>query len=149
MLNHNISIAIIRLALELKAIIAIEDLTGIRDRTNQQPRSKTERRRSNSWAFYQLRLFLTYKGIRYGVEQVAIPPAYTSQTCHQCLHIGLRTDKRFRCVNERCGWHGDADDNGSKVIQLWGCSVTQPGGSKLLSCELSYDTSGLLKALPF
>jgi IS605 OrfB family transposase len=108
-LNHNISISIVRLALELQAIIAIEDLTGIRERTNKQPRNKTERRRSNSWAFYQLRLFLAYKSIKLGVEQVVIPPAYTSQTCHQCLHIGLRTDKRFKCANERCGWHGDAD----------------------------------------
>jgi hypothetical protein len=29
--------------------IALEDLTGIRERTNQQPRSKTERRRSNNY----------------------------------------------------------------------------------------------------
>lgn len=29
------------------SIVAIEDLTGIRERTNQQPRNKTERRRSN------------------------------------------------------------------------------------------------------
>lgn len=145
-LNHNISIAIVQLALELQAIIAIEDLTGIRERTNQQPRNKTERRRSNSWAFYQLRLFLAYKSIKFGVEKVVIPPAYTSQTCHQCLHIGLRTDKRFKCANERCSWHGDADDNGSKMIELWGVSVSTPGGSKILSCSLSYDDSGLLKA---
>ncbi len=135
-LNHNISIAIIRLALSLQAIIAIEDLTGLRERTNRQPRNKTERRRSNSWAFYQLRQFLAYKGICCGVELVAIPPVYTSQTCHKCLHIGLRSDKRFKCANERCGWQGDADDNGSKMIELWGCSVTQPGGSEILSCSL-------------
>lgn len=148
-LNHNISIAIVRLALELQAIIAIEDLTGIRERTNQQPRNKVERRRSNSWAFYQLRLFLAYKSIKFGVEKVVIPPAYTSQTCHQCLHIGLRTDKRFKCSNERCGWYGDADDNGSKMIELWGVSVSTPGGSKILSCSLGYDDSGLLKAPAF
>ncbi len=94
-LNHNISKTIVRNALNLSATIAIEDLTGIRDRINQQPRNKTERRCSNSWAFYQLRQFLEYKGIQAGIEVIAVPPAYTSQTCHVCNHIGLRSDKRF------------------------------------------------------
>jgi putative transposase len=45
-LNHNISKLIVLSAIQHNAIIAIENLTGIRERTNQQPRSKTERRRS-------------------------------------------------------------------------------------------------------
>lgn len=53
--NHNISQQIIPRA--------IEELTGIRDRTFTQPRNKTERRISNSWAFHQLRQFLEYKGL--------------------------------------------------------------------------------------
>jgi IS605 OrfB family transposase len=113
-LNHNISRQIISEAKELNAIVAIEDLAGIRERTNQQPRSKLERRRSNSWAFYQLRQYLEYKGIKYGVEVIAVPPACTSQTCHVCHHIGLRSDKVFKCGN--CGWHGDADWNGAMNI---------------------------------
>ncbi|WNZ22403.1 IS200/IS605 family element transposase accessory protein TnpB [Leptolyngbya sp. NK1-12] len=133
-LNHSISAAIIREAKSLNAIVAIENLTGIRERTNQQPRSKIERRRSNSWAFYQLRQFLAYKGIREGVEVVAISPAYTSQTCHRCLHIGLRSEKVFKCGH--CGWHGDADLNGAINISLIGQSVTLPGGSRILSCSL-------------
>ena len=145
--NHSISAAIIREAKQLNAIIAIEDLTGIRERTNQQPRNRAERRRSNSWAFYQLRQFLEYKGIKEGVEVVAVSPRYTSQTCHKCLHIGLRTEKRFKCGH--CGWHGDADLNGALNIALLGQSVTLPGGSEFLSCELSYDASGLLKAHGF
>ena len=108
-LNHNISKAIIAEAKETLSFISIEDLTGIRERTNQKPRNKTERRRSNSWAFYQLRTFLEYKGIKEGVEVIAINPAYTSQSCHCCLHIGLRNNKSFKCSNVRCGWIGDAD----------------------------------------
>jgi putative transposase len=138
-LNHNISKAIILMARSHNAAIAIEDLTGIRERTNQQPRNRTERRRSNSWAFFQLRLFLSYKSLRYGAHLLTVPPAYTSQTCHQCLHIGHRSGKSFKCVNEQCGWHGDADDNGSKVIErLGGCYVNQPGGS-WLSCLIADD----------
>ncbi|MGD1913416.1 MAG: RNA-guided endonuclease InsQ/TnpB family protein [Rivularia sp. (in: cyanobacteria)] len=144
-LNHTISKSIIHDALKNNASVAIEDLTGIRERTNQQPRNKTERRRSNSWSFYQLRSFLEYKGIKYGVEVIAVPPAYTSQTCHQCLHIGLRSDKRFKCGN--CGWNGDADLNGAKNIATIGAAfVNQPGGSNCLCCNLSIDSSGLLKA---
>jgi len=80
--NHNISSAIIEQAKQTKSLIAMENLTGIREITNKKLRSQKERRRSNSWAFYQLRLFLEYKAIKEGVEIVAIPPAYTSQTCH-------------------------------------------------------------------
>lgn len=143
-LNHQISYRIIQQAKSAKAIVAVENLTGIRERTNAQPRSQVERRRSNSWSFYQLRSFLEYKGINEGVEVIAVPPAYTSQTCHQCLHIGLRSDKRFKCGN--CGWHGDADLNGAKMISLLGQSVSLPGGPGYLCCELSMDSSGLLKA---
>jgi putative transposase len=142
-LNHNISKSIIFEAKASNSIVAIEDLSGIRNRVNSTPRSKTERRRSNSWAFYQLRIFLEYKGIKEGIEVIAIPPAYTSQTCNCCLHIGLRTNKQFKCTNKVCGWLGDADLNGAKMIQLWGCSVNQPRGSVLLSCAI---TPGLPKA---
>ncbi|MDJ0681234.1 MAG: transposase [Xenococcaceae cyanobacterium MO_167.B52] len=135
-LNHNISKAIITEAKETQSFVSVEDLTGIRDRTNQKPRSKTERRRSNSWAFFQLRTFLEYKGIKEGVEVIAINPAYTSQSCHCCLHIGLRSNKSFKCSNVKCGWIGDADDNGSKMIALVGLSVNQPRGSELLACPI-------------
>jgi len=133
-LNHNISKLIVLSALQHNAIIAIEDLTGIRDRANKQPRNKTERRRSNSWAFFQLRMFLSYKSLKYGVELVTVNPAYTSQTCHVCNHIGLRSDKRFKCGN--CGWHGDADVNGSFNIANLGAVVSRLRGSDTLSCDV-------------
>jgi putative transposase len=137
--NHVISKTIIQQALTSNAIVAIEDLTGIRERTNQMPRSKTERRRSNSWAFHQLRQFLTYKGIGAGVEVIAINPRYTSQTCHKCLHIhptrgeSYRSGKSFKCGH--CGWHGDADLNGAVMIQKLGAAVNQPEDNKLF-CSL-------------
>lgn len=132
-LNHTISRAIIRDALESIATIAVENLTGIRERTNSKPRNKTERRRSNNWSFYQLRSFLEYKGIQSGVEVIAVPPAYTSQTCQQCLNIGLRSDKVFKCGN--CSWHGDADLNAANVISLLGASVIRPERA-VLACSM-------------
>lgn len=137
--NHVISKTIIKQARLCNAIVAIEDLTGIRDRTNQMPRSKTERRRSNNWAFYQLRQFLEYKGLGVGIEVIAINPRYTSQTCHKCLHIhpargeSYRSGKSFKCGH--CGWHGDADLNGAMMIKLLGSSVNRPEGNELF-CSL-------------
>ena len=42
--NHVISKTIILDAKQSNSLVAIEDLTGIRNRTNQQPRSKTEKK---------------------------------------------------------------------------------------------------------
>jgi putative transposase len=137
--NHRISKAIVSRAKATNSAIALEDLTGIRERVNQQPRSKTERRRANSWAFYQLRQFLEYKARVAGVSLILVPPAYTSQTCHRCLHIhpdptqSYRSGKQFKCGH--CGWEGDADLNGANVIALLGAVVNQPRGSGLF-CSL-------------
>jgi len=137
--NHRISKAIVSRAKATNSALALEDLTGIRERVNQQPRSKAERRRANSWAFYQLRQFLEYKARVAGVSLILVPPAYTSQTCHRCLHIhpeqgkSYRSGKSFKCGH--CGWEGDADLNGANVIALLGAVVNQPRGSGLF-CSL-------------
>ena len=133
--NHTISRRIVDVAIETERAIALEDLKGIRERTNQQPRDKTERRRSNNWAFSQLRLFLSYKAAAAGVPCTLVNPAYTSQTCHVCLHIGERKGKCFRCVNPACLWSGDADVNGARTIASVGASVMRPRGP-WLSCGL-------------
>ena len=119
-INHVTSKTIVLDAKKSNSIVAIEDLSGIRNRTNTQPRSKTERRRSNSWAFYQLRTFLEYKGLINGVEVISVSPRYSSQTCHACMHLGLRSGKRFKCTNSACSWHGDADKNASYNLSIIG-----------------------------
>lgn len=147
-LNHNISRIIVSQAKSEGKIVAIEDLTEIRERTNQMPRSKTERRRSNSWAFYQLRTFLEYKAIQIGVKLVKVNPAYTSQMCHKCNHIhpvrgkSYRSGKSFKCGH--CGWSGDADLNGAMNISVLGAAVNLPRGSGL-SCSLSEHSQGYQK----
>jgi putative transposase len=137
--NHRISKAIVSRAKATNSAIALEDLTGIRERINQQPRSKAERRRANSWAFYQLRQFLEYKARVAGVSLILVPHAYTSQTCHKCLHIhpdpaqSYRSGKQFKCGH--CGWEGDADWNGANMIAKLGAAVNQPRGP-CLACQL-------------
>ncbi|NET44523.1 transposase [Okeania sp. SIO2B3] len=139
-INHEITTYLVTKAATNKSSIAIEDLTNIRQRTNQQPRSKKERRLSNSWAFDQFRIFLAYKCALHGVKLILVNPAYTSLTCHKCLHISptkettYRKGKNYHCFH--CGWKGDADYNGAKNIAALGLSVNQPGGP-WLSCEVS------------
>ncbi len=144
--NHEISRQLVNNAATSKRAISLEDLTGIRQRTNQQPRNKQERRKSNSWSFYQLRQFLEYKCILAGVRLILVNPAYTSKTCHQCFHLGNRNGKRYSCANLSCGWKGDADYNGAQNIAALGRFINTPGGSGL-ACELSSfsESLGLLK----
>lgn len=138
-LNHNISKQLVQEAKQRNAALAFEDLTNIRESLNQKPRSKIERRRTNNWAFYQLRLFVGYKANIAGVEPVFVPPAYTSQTCSRCGHIhpvkgkSYRNGKVFRCGH--CGFEHDADMNAALNIAALGVSVSSPE-SPGMSCQL-------------
>ncbi len=131
-LNHTISYRIVKSAANNKKAVAIEDLTGIREDLNQEHRNRVERRRTNSWSFYQLRVFLTYKCLKFGVKLVTVNPAYTSKSCASCLRIGSRSGKSFKC---KCGWKCDADHNASIVISLVAAAINQMGGSTLF-CTL-------------
>ncbi|WP_281257369.1 RNA-guided endonuclease InsQ/TnpB family protein [Merismopedia glauca] len=138
-LNHNISAELIREAKELNAALAFEDLTNIRQSLNQKPRSKTERRRTNNWSFYQLRTFVQYKAAIAGIPVVFVPPAYTSQTCARCGHVNpekgksFRNGKKFKCLH--CGFELDADINAGFNISALGMSVIHPE-SPGMSCLL-------------
>jgi len=129
--SHNISKTLVQDAKSLNAALAFEDLTGIRDSLNEKPRNKTERRRTNNWAFYQLRLFTGYKAVIGGVPVVLVRPAYTSQTCSRCHHIhpdrkkSYRNGKSFKCGH--CGFEHGADLNAAKNIAALGVVyVSQP-----------------------
>jgi len=124
--NHQISAQLVRQAKAQGCALALEDLTGIRERVNEKTRSTAERRRSNSWAFYQLRQFIAYKAALAGVEVRLVEPPYTSQTCAECLCLGTRSAKAFACPH--CGHRDDADRNGAHVIRILGLHVNQPRG---------------------
>lgn len=130
--NHTISKQIVQKAKAENKGIAIEDLSGIRK--TAKPKSKAQKTELNRWSFYQLRQFLEYKAKLNGVKLFVIPPAYTSQMCSKCFHIGKRNGKRFRCDN--CGNISDADHNAAKNIATWGCVVNQPEKSSMFSCAL-------------
>ncbi|MDJ0796958.1 MAG: transposase [Calothrix sp. MO_167.B12] len=138
-LAHNISKQLVQDAKNSNAALAFEDLTNIRQSLNQKRRSKTERRRTNNWAFYQLRIFVDYKARIVGVPVIFVPPAYTSATCSHCHHVhpvkgkSYRNGKKYKCGN--CGFEHDADINAALNIAALGLSVTQPESLKM-SCQL-------------
>jgi IS605 OrfB family transposase len=110
--NHCISKKLVLKALGTSRGVAIENLKGIRKRsiTAKKPQSKDLRRDLNSWSFFQLRSFITYKCKLYGVQLEVVDPKYTSVTCPSC---GCRDKKnrktrdKFKCF--RCSYSGYAD----------------------------------------
>jgi putative transposase len=82
--NHVISKRIVRKAQRTGFGIALEDLSGIRERT--RVRRHQRRAMHSSWSFNQLRQFVLYKAALEGVPVVFIDPRNTSRTCPECGH---------------------------------------------------------------
>lgn len=134
LVNHTISKQIVSRAKKERKGIAIEDLRYIRRRVDKTTKSKEMRRNINNfWSFAQLRSFLEYKCKEHGVRLEIINPAYTSQTCNNCMHIGERQGKSFYC--KHCGNNADADINAALNIAAWGYANTHERWD-LLSCSL-------------
>lgn len=124
-INHIISKKIVTTAERTGRGIALEDLTGIRDRVRLR---KDQRTQLHSWGFHQLGSFLEYKARRAGVPLVYVDPAYTSRQCSQCGHIDRknRVDQAtFAC--RACGVTMHADDNASHNIDRKGEAVWTAG----------------------
>lgn len=133
-LNHTISKSLVQSAKEQGKGIAIEDLTNIRFTSKR--RNKKFRTKLGRWSFGQLRSFLEYKSLLNGVQLVVVEPAYTSQTCSCCKHIGKRTNKVFKCTNQNCEVDVlDSDYNASINIASLGAAINQPEKSNMF-CSL-------------
>ncbi|MDE3211650.1 MAG: transposase, partial [Bacteroidota bacterium] len=71
-----------------------------------------------------------------GVLLVVVDPAYTSQTCSVCHHIGKRKRKRFECGPSRKPGM-DADLNASKNIATRRRCQNHPENSAMY-CTLNH-----------
>jgi len=101
--NHNISKHIVSKAFVGQKALAIEDLKGIRERVTVR---KTQRYERLSWAFAQLRRFLTYKCETAGIPLIVIDPRNTSRTCAACGHCAKenrRSQSEFLCKTRVLG----------------------------------------------
>jgi putative transposase len=138
--SHTIAKSIVQSAKEQGKGVAIEDLTRIRFTSKR--RSKKFRAKLGKWSFSMLRRYIEYKGLLNGVKVIVVNPRYSSQICHNCKHIGKRTNKVFKCTNTNCEVDTlDADFNAAQNISLLGVSVNVPEKSTMY-CSL-HSLSGL------
>jgi len=145
--NHCISKALIRKALVSCKALALEDLSGIRERITVRHEQRYER---HAWAFFQLRHFLSYKAAWAGVPLHLVDPRNTSRTCSQCGHCenaNRKSQESFLC--QRCGFALNADYNAAINISrkapkepadLYRAAVNRPMASPLVS--VSYVDEG-------
>lgn len=112
--NHCISKQIVAKAKGTGRGIAVEDLTGIRERATVR---KCQRAMHSGWAFFQLRAFLSYKAAIAGVKLVAVDPRNTSRTCPACGYIAKanrKSQSEFACKS--CDFVDHADHVGAVNI---------------------------------
>lgn len=112
---HRVANGIIEEAIDHDAtVIAVEELTGIRDRL---PQATAVHR----WAFRTLIDFVEYRARARGIEVVTVDPAHTSTRCSR-TDCGHTTDanrlSRDQFCCEECGYEVHADYNAAKNIGL-------------------------------
>lgn len=127
------------------AVIAIEDLKvaamsasarGTVAKPGKRVRAKAGLNRSildQGWA--KFRDMLAYKLQGHGGQLIAVPPAYTSQTCSCCGHVAAENRKSqaaFCC--QGCGHTEHADINAAKNILAAGHAVWARGDSTPAAC---------------
>jgi IS605 OrfB family transposase len=131
--NHVISKQIVAEAKRTGRGIAVEELTGIRDRVKAR---RPQRAVLHSWAFAQLRAFLTYKAALAAVLLFAVDPRNSSRECSACGHTekaNRQTQDRFHC--RACGFTAHADVNAATNLRERGrAAVNLP---RAISARLS------------
>jgi putative transposase len=114
--NHCIAKDIVSRAKGTNRGIALEELKGISARTTVRKRYRS---RHKSWAFAQLRTFITYKAKLVGVSVVVVDPRYTSQTCSACGYrekANRKSQSEFVCRD--CSHAMNADWNAALNLRL-------------------------------
>jgi putative transposase len=114
--NHTIAKRLVAKAKCTKRVIALEELTHIRQRVKAS--GKQQRARHSNWSFGQLRQHISYKAALAGVIVMAVDPCYTSQACNVCGTVDKRNrpdQAHFCCVS--CHYTAPADYNAACNIR--------------------------------
>ena len=136
--NHVISNALITRFPH--ALIGMEDLADIRERTERRGRPRADRqaaqqgglqerkavrrrkntRRRSQWSFAELQAMIAYKATLAGSMPVKVHANFTSQCCPTCGHCskGNRPNNGLNFVCEVCGKKGHADLMAGRNIAL-------------------------------
>ena len=89
--------------------IVREDLNWISKKKKNV--SRKQQNRFSTWSKGLLLERLSVKLAEKGIKETIVNPAYTSQVCCKCNHLGNRKGKEFKCSN--CNLNIDADFNAS------------------------------------
>jgi transposase len=108
------------------ALLGLENLTDIRDRTKRRTGKKasTKQRKANAasskWAFAELHAMLAYKALLHESMAIKIDAHSTSQACPICGHTckGNRPNKGLLFVCQHCGYTLHADVVGARNVAL-------------------------------
>src|SRR5262249_22577239 len=130
--NHCISKPLVQKAVVSRKAIALEDLSGIRERTTVR---RAHRDARHSWAVFQLRAFISYKAAWAGVPVYLVDPRNTSRTCSRCGHCekaNRKSQAEFLCRNPSCRQAMNADHNAALTIsRTERAAVNRPMASPL------------------
>ena len=105
---------------ELNKMLKEEDIEEIvREDLNWSSKkrnvSKKQQNRFSTWSKGLLLERLSVKLAEKGIKETIVNPAYTSQVCCRCNHLGDRKGKEFKCSN--CNLSIDSDFNASINIK--------------------------------
>lgn len=119
--NHSLSRQIVNQAQRQGVgTIKLECLAGLRKDTTSTSggvkskkgaKARKNNRMKNTWSFYQLSQFITYKAERLGIKVEQVDPAYTSQECPACGTRHKAKDRTYVCAT--CRWKGHRDSVGA------------------------------------
>lgn len=122
--NHKLANAI--LARFPQALIGLEDLRNVRERTEGRrnpkasKKAKRAKRRRSQWSFAELQAFIDYKAPLVGSLAIKVDANYTSQACTACGHTSKANRPgaglMFRC--ESCGYEVHSDLLGARNVAL-------------------------------
>jgi putative transposase len=115
--NYVIAKKLVQTASSARKAVALEELTGIRDRASLGF-SREVRWLLGGWSFSQMRQFILYKAEAAGVPVFLVDPRNTSRTCCVCGHCAKANRKSrasFHC--QGCGFESNADYNAARNIE--------------------------------
>jgi IS605 OrfB family transposase len=122
--NHVVSRRIV--SAHPHALLGLEDLTDIRERTKRKKgkRATKKQRKANAvlskWAFAELHALLAYKALLAGSMAIKLDAHHTSQACPRCGHTCQenRPGKGLLFVCQQCHYTLHADLVGARNLAL-------------------------------
>jgi IS605 OrfB family transposase len=119
------------------ALLGLEHLTDIRERTKRRkrkrkkngkgslpvsPKARKANRVYSQWSFAELQALISYKAVLAGSLAIKVDADYTSKACPMCGHTADENRPHkgllFGCRNSKCGYTLHADLIGARNVTL-------------------------------